>query len=328
MNKNVFKILKELGLLKLFTLVLLLRLPFDFLNAVLSANMIESFIRISEVKDSVNLLKTFGVFLFFTFILFAYNALIWSTISIYADMLFHKKLRNRILDIMLSSTGRDMEKLSAGDWITRLNNDVDRTSDYLVTPINFMHVSIAAFNMFLSSLVLVFLNSSLYLLTILVMIPFFILSNVIIIRKIPLYRKKSQEAYAKYTNWMEPIIESKEAITVFDGQDAVMEKVEEASREILRNNLKAHMLTAWSSFFNIFSGNLGYLLMFIMGNSMIGSELKDFAELMKITQYRAEMLKSINVMNVGFSNMRTNVISAVRIEEILNMEKENWKKDF
>ncbi len=327
MNKNVFKILKELGLLKLFTLVLLLRLPFDFLNAVLSANMIESFIRLSEVKESENILKTFGIFLLFTFILFAYNATVWSTISIYADMLFHKKLRNRILDIMLSSTGRDMEKLSAGDWITRLNNDVDRTSDYIVTPINFMHVSIAAFNMLCSSLVLVFLNSSLYLLMILVMIPFFMLSNVIIIRKVPFYRKKSQEAYAKYTNWMEPIIESKEAITVFDGSEAVMAKVEEASKEILRENLKAHMLTAWSSFFNIFSGNLGYLLMFIMGNSMIGSELKDFAELMKITQYRAEMLKSINVMNAGFSNMRTNVSSAVRIEEILNMEKENWKKD-
>ena len=88
MNKNVFKILKELGLWKLFALVLLLRLPFDFLNAVLSANMIECFIRLSEVKESENILKTFGIFLLFTFFLFAYNATVWSTISIYADMLF------------------------------------------------------------------------------------------------------------------------------------------------------------------------------------------------------------------------------------------------
>ena len=69
MNKNVFRILKELGLLKLFTLVLLLRLPFDFLNAVLSANMIESFIRLSEVKESENIFSI----LFFSLIKYSFS---------------------------------------------------------------------------------------------------------------------------------------------------------------------------------------------------------------------------------------------------------------
>ena len=105
MNKSVFKILKDLGLLKVFIPILFLRLPFDFLNAVLSANMLESFLRIAEKGESDNLLKTFLTFLFFTVLLFGYNVSIWATVSIKADMLLQKKLREKLLNNMLSRTG-------------------------------------------------------------------------------------------------------------------------------------------------------------------------------------------------------------------------------
>ena len=54
MNKKVWKILKDIGMLKSFILILLLRLPFDFLNGVISANMLESFIRLAE-KDKAKI---------------------------------------------------------------------------------------------------------------------------------------------------------------------------------------------------------------------------------------------------------------------------------
>lgn len=317
MNKSVFKILKELGLLKFFALIFVLRLPFDFLNAVLSANMLESFIRLAERNESNNLMKTFLVFILFTVLLFGYNVSIWATLSVKADMLLQKRVREKILKNMLSRTGEEMEEYSPGDWFTRLNNDVDRLNDYLTTPINFMHFSIAAFNLVLSSVILVFVNAKLYLLAILVMIPFFILSSIIIVKKIPFYRKKAQESYADYTNWIAPIVESNDAISIFEGEEIVLKKIEESSNRILKENVKAHTLIAWSSFFNIISGNLGYLLLLLFGNSMIGKEVSDFAELSKITQYRAEMMKSVGVVNGGINGMKTNVSGAERIEEIL-----------
>lgn len=321
MNKTVWKILKDLGILKFFTIILLLRLPFDFLSAVLSANMLESFLRLTGNGQSECLWKNFGIFLIFTILLFGYNVSIWATVSIKADMLLQKKLRNRLLTHILSSNSQEMEKYSAGDWITRLNNDVDRVNDYLTTPINFMHVSIATFNIVLSSVVLVILNSSLYLLAILITVPFFILSSVIIIRKIPYYRKKAQKSYADYTNWIEPIVDANNAISVFEGEEIVLKKIEEASKEILRQNVKAHTLTAWSSFFTIISGNTGYLLLLLFGNSMMGTEVKDLAQLFKITQYRGEIMKGILCVNAGLNQMKTNLSGAARIEEILDSEK-------
>ena len=319
MNRTVAKILKELGLWKIFMVMLILRAPFDFLSAVLNANMLESFIRLVEKNEGEVLVSTFWKFMIYSILLFIYNASIWMTISIKADMLLHKKLRQKLLCVMLSKTQQEMEMYSAGDWITRINNDVDKTADYLTCPLNFMHAAIATVNLVLSSVVLICINSYLYAVAILVMIPFFILSSVIIIRKIPDYKKKAQEAYAEYTNWMEPIVEAGDAICIFEGQDIVMKKVEAASEKILHENVKAHKLTAWSSFFNVMSGNLGYILLLILGNSMIGSGIKDFAELTKITQYRGQMMMGVMCVNSCINRMKTNLTGAVRVDEVLSL---------
>ena len=318
MNRRVVKILKELGLWKLFLTVLVLRSPFDFLNAVLTANMLESFLRLAERKDGENLIHTFLIFLLFTFLLFGYNASVWATVSIKADMLLHKKLRAKIMESMLERTAQEMEVHSEGDWITAINSDVDKTADYLTSPLNFMHAMIAAVNLVLSSAILIIMNPELFGINILIMVPLFILSGIVIVRNIPKYRKKSQESFASYTNWIEPITEAGDSIAIFDGSSMVMDKVRKESEKIMRENMKAHRQTAWSSAVNVISGNLGYVLLLLIGNSMIGNRIKDFAELVKITQYRGRMMMGIMCVNSSINNMKTNLAGVVRVDEILN----------
>ncbi len=318
MDHRVSGILKKLGLWKIFILVLILRSPFDFLNACLGANMLERFLRIAEVKEESGILPAFLTFLLFTLLLFGYNATIWSTISIKADMLLHSRLRKALLRSMLDRNQQEMEEYSAGDWITRINTDVDRTADYLTCPLNFMHASIATLNLILSSLVLAFLNLSMLGAALLVMIPFFFLSTMVIIRKVPHYRKNAQEAFASYTNLLEPISDCGSVIRVFDGEELVMKKIEEASLKILKENRKAHRLSALSSMCTVFSGNLGYLLLLLLGNSMMGNGIRDFAQLSKITQYRGQMMMSVMCVNDSINHMKTNLTGAVRVDEILN----------
>ena len=327
MDRRVSHILKELGLWRIFIVVLILRSPFDFLNAVLGANMLERFIRLTQMNEREELIKTFWVFLLFTVLLFSYNATVWSTISIKADMLLHKRLRMRLFESMLKRSQQEMEAYSAGDWITRLNTDVDKTADYLTCPLNFMHASIAALNLILSSLVIGFLNVYMLAATLIVMIPFFIISGVVITRKIPQYRKSSQEAFAAFTNWVEPVVNAGDAIRLFEGEGIVREKIEKESLRIMHENMKAHRLTAVSSLVNVFSGNLGYVLLLFIGNSMMGKGIKDFAELTKITQYRGQMMQSVMCVNTCINRMKTNLTGAVRVDEIVGLD-ENGEKGY
>ena len=317
MNRKVRKILKETGMTKDFILVMILRAPFDFINAILSANMLETFIRLAERKEEGELLPAFGMFLLFTVIMFGYNMFVWAVVTMKINIRFIKKLRMRVYKSLLKRTGQEMEELSAGDWISRLNSDIDKTDLYLVGPLNFMHLLIAAVNMTLSAAVLFILNRTMLAASLIMTLPFFFLSSVVVIRKIPVFKKNSREHYAKYTNWMEPVVAASESIRIFDGSEIVRAKVEEESLKIMKNNMKAHKRTALASGINTFSGMTGYLLLLFLGNSMMGNELEDFARMMKITQYRGEMMKSVMMTNNCIGRMKGNLPSAERVEEVL-----------
>ena len=319
MNRKVRKILKETGMTKDFILVMVLRAPFDFINAVLASNMLESFIRLIERKEEGQLLPTFGMFLLFTIILFGYNMFVWAFVTMKINIRFIKKLRMRVYKSLLSRTGQEMEELSAGDWISRMNSDIDKTDLYLVGPLNFVHLLNSAVNMTLSGVVLFILNRTMFAAALIITLPFFFLSSVVIIRKIPMFKKKSREHYAKFTNWMEPAVAASESIRIFDGEELVKAKVEEESLEIMKNNMKAHRRTALACGINTFSGMTGYLLLLFLGNSMMGKELEDFARMMKITQYRGEMMKSVMMMNNSIGRMKTNLPAAERVEEVLSI---------
>ena len=317
MNKKVIRILKETGMMKNFIIIMILRAPFDFLNAVLASNMLESFIRLVEKKNEGELLPAFGTFLFFTVLLFGYNMFVWAVVSMKINIRFIVKLRMRVYKSLLSRTQQEMEKMSAGDWISRLNSDIDKTDLYLVGPLNFMHKMIALVNIGLSAVVLFILNRTMLFAALIITLPFFFLSSVVIIKKIPVFKKRSREHYARFTNWMEPIVNSSEAIRIFEGEDLVIKKAEEESLEIMKNNMRAHKRTALAAGVNTFSGISGYLLLLFLGNSMMGSEIEDIARMFKITQYRGEMMKSVMMVNSCIGRMKTNLPGAERVEEVL-----------
>ncbi|MBR4781585.1 MAG: ABC transporter ATP-binding protein [Lachnospiraceae bacterium] len=317
MNKKVIRILKETGMIKDFIFMMILRAPFDFLNAVLASNMLESFIRLVERKEEGELFPNFWIFLLFTVVLFGYNMFVWAVVSMKINIRFIKKLRMRVYKSLMSRTQQEMEKLSAGDWISRLNSDVDKTDLYLVGPLNFMHMVISVVNLSMSAIVLFILNRTMLLVTLAVMLPFFFLSSVVVIKKIPVFKKRSREHYAKFTNWMEPVVNSSEAIKIFEGEELILKKAEEESLLIMKNNMRAHKRTALASGINTFSGISGYLLLLFLGNSMMGSEIEDVARMFKITQYRGEMMKSVMMLNSCIGRMKTNLPGAERVEEVL-----------
>ena len=324
MNKSIWKLLQNIGVHKLMLAILLLRAPFDFLNAVLGANMLEQFIRIMELGEKERLWSTFLRFLLLSVLLFAYNMTVWMTISINGNISMHKNFRKRMLAAILRLDAKELEEQSGGDWITRLGNDIDRTCDYLTAPLNYMPMFIALVSFVCTSVILMPLELSLFAVAIAVMFPFFFLSSVVVIRNIPSYKKNAQEKLARYTNWVEAVFTSHTTIRMFQGEESVLEKVDKISREMLHENMKIHRRMATTALINIFSGNLGYLLLLLLGNSMIGESVKDFAMLSKITQYRGEMMRSMMCINTSLGNMRTNLAGANRVEACIDFASHDW----
>ena len=317
MNRSVYRLLKDIGMHRLFILFLVLRAPFDFLSTVLYANMLEVFLRLAENQNQTELLPTFFLFLGLTALLFAYNMTIWSTLSVYVNVKLQKCFRRRMLHLILGADYEEIQKRSGGEWLNRLNSDIDHLHGYLLIPVSYMHMVIALVNVIGSTIVLSFLNFRLLILTLVMVIPFSLLSCIVVVRKIPFFKHRAQEALATYTNWAAPIISARESISIFGGEDLIEKKVEEVSLTMLHANMQAHRRTARAMMVNTFSGTLGYLLLLLCGDSMMGTRIADFAAFTKITQYRAGIIKGTMLINSAVNNMRSHEAGAERACEIL-----------
>ncbi len=318
MTKDAYKMLKQLNLHKTFIIMLILRSPFDTLMAVLSANLLNSFLRNIEFTDRAGIIGSFFLFLLFSFLLFAFNMTVWMTLGVKSGVLLQTRLRKKVFDTMLSLSPEKLEAYGTGDWITRLNNDIDMACNYFSMPVSYMHTMIAVVNVVISSVIMLTINIPLYVVAMVCMLPFFLLNTLIITVKIPKFRKSARQAFVRYTEFISPVIASRDVTEIFDGKDFMIKKAEALSNNICRENMKIQRRIAASRLVMTFSGALGYLLLLAAGSTMIGDSLPDFAKLTKVTQYRANMMKSTNCIGDGISNMRNYRIGIERVNEVIS----------
>ena len=320
MNKEVIKMLKVCGVWKMFLIMLILRSPFDILNSVIKANLIQCFIRMIEQNQRENLL--FNVILFFVLsvLLFGYNMTVWSTIAVKATVLLQTKLRKSIFEKILKLRPEEMSDESKADWFTVLNNDVDNACGYLTSPLNYMHMVIALVNLLISSVIMIILNIELYVIGICCLLPFFFLNVLVISRKISLYKERAKKSLIKYIDWIEVSIKEKSVLSVYDAKDFVYEKIEKESLNILKENMKAHNRMSICNVLYAFSGMLGYLMLLFKGNDIIDEDKTDLAGLTKITQYRGGIVLSVNCIYSSVNNMKGSIVGVRRINEIIGGE--------
>ena len=308
--------LKASGQKRIFFVMILLRLPFDTLRAMLAANMLEKFLRVADTGTYEDLFRCFIGFLILSILLFAYNMTVWMTISVRTSVNFHNGVKRNVFKALLNLSAEEMAQESVGDRISRLNNDTDTAINYLNAPVNYMHMVIALCNVICSSLFMLFLNPELYILSVLIAGISFTINTGAVTRGITEILSKSRDKFAGLTGMLSLMLAGKEAVEIYDAREFLISKTEESSRNIMKQNMKAWQKTAVSSMVMTLSGCLGYLVLLIAGDRMMGKRIEDFAKLTKITQYRANMIMSVGLVNDCIVNMRGNLVGVKKVTEI------------
>ena len=309
--------LKEAGVWCEFVVMMILRSPFDICNSILTANMMQKFMRLIEQGKSENLGKTLGVFFVLIVMLFGYNMTIWSTIAVRFTVKLQKALREKMFDKIMKLPAGELMGSSGAEWFTRLNNDVDKAVGYLVNPINFMHMVIASVSLVISSVIMMFLSVGLYIIGISTLVPFFMLNVFVISARIGDHKKEAQKALVGYTDLAEVTLKGKEMLAVYDAKDFAKERIEKKSLEILKQNMKAHNRGSICNMFYAFSGMLGYILLLYKGNDIIDTKFDDFADICKVTQYRGNIVLNFNCVLNSIINMRGSLVGVERVNEVL-----------
>ena len=220
------RLIKGMGIWRKYMFLLLLRSPFDAIRGWMLANLMKSVFLCLETDDSGLLLKICIGYGLFCAMLFIYNEIIWSGYAAFSartEAGLQKKMLNKILSLPL----KRVERRFSGEWITRLNSDIQAVFTMMNGPLNMPHLVVAIINTVFSSF-LMLKSSTLFLCVIWAFIVLQLFMNYkLVLEIVPKLKEESQNAMSEATSAIKPLITDADAILLYDAKELMLKNCEE-----------------------------------------------------------------------------------------------------
>ena len=130
-----------------------------------------------------------------------------------------------------------LEAKPSGEWITRLNTDVQAAA-LLNQPIHLPHAVVSTVNICVSSIILVLMNPEIFGLIIIFIIPHILISHLFLAKPMFRYAMSVQEATARNTTDMNVIVTCADTAILYDAQGFLLRRFEKSSLEIEKRIMK------------------------------------------------------------------------------------------
>lgn len=303
-----------MGVWRKYIFLLLLRSPFDALRTWLSANLMKSVFLCLETRFSNALLKLCVIYGLLCAMLFVYNGIVWTRYAAFSAKV-EIGLQKKMFDKILSSPLKRIDHHFSGEWITRLNSDIQAAFAMMNSPLNIPHLAVAIINILLSCL-LMMRSSVLFLgITCIFAIPQLIMNDKIVLKAIPKLKAASQNAMAKNTSAIKPLLTEADTILLYDAKGLMRTHCAETSRRLMKINMKMHVRQAISDAGMRLFGIGGYLMILLTGYRLIYSGTMAFSDVVYCFQVRGSILSGIFMLITCLNNLKANSVCIKRIND-------------
>ena len=314
MISELKKLLKASDCTAKFLILLLLRSPFDAVFTIINAIFLQQAFNAITRNNADSLAFACLSYGIANTCLFLYNGTVW---SIYAPFVVRMEawLRVRVFQKIASFSYQRIEEAPPGDWLTRLNTDVQMPFSQ---PIHFPHAICAVINICVSAVILWHLNSIVFGWVILFVIPHILVSQFLIARALPGLNKKRLEATAKNTSELTSLITCADIAALYDGQEFLISRFEQSSLELLRANMKIRAKNALSSAILPLFGLGGYLTLLIAASGWITQGKLTFGDLAAVFQYRGGVLAGALMLINCLISIQASIAGIKRLNETMS----------
>ncbi|NLX77458.1 MAG: ABC transporter ATP-binding protein [Clostridiaceae bacterium] len=226
--RNLFR---TAGGIRRFIILTLLRCPFDALHTVIHAVFLQLAF---EAVNSENLNGLLHVCLLFgigSLLLFLYNGTVWMLYSVYVTK-WVGKIQRKLFGHISRLSLQQIEARPSGEWITRLNADVQSAAALLNQPIHLPHAVLATVNVCVSSVILILFNLGIFGLCIAFVIPHVLINRLLIFRPLIWFAMKVQEAVAENASDMNTIVTCADTAILYEAQGFLLGCFEKSSLEL------------------------------------------------------------------------------------------------
>jgi len=318
MLREMSKILKTINSSWRFVFLILLRSPVNIAMTFVNAFFLQQAFNSIMQNNSRQLINTCVIFGIASLCIFLYNGSVW---SVYAAPLVTKMegtLRIKLFRKISSLSYEKIEALPQGEWLTRLNTDVQMPFSE-----SWPHTAVAVVNICVSSYLLWRLDTAVFGWILLFVIPHIAFSQLLIARAMPGFNKKSLAAMAQNTDELTTLVTCADIAALYDGQEYFMKRFEKSSRDLLQANMKMHARNALGAGVLPLFGLGGYLTLLIVSSRWIAEGRLTFGDLTAAFSYRGGVLlgalmliNSLISIQAGMAGIRRlNVTLAEETEE-------------
>lgn len=314
--RELSQLLKRMGIGRKYVFLLLLRSPFDAVRTWMLAGLMKSVFLCLETGHGGELLRICVCYGLICAMLFLYNGAVWSHYAVFAAKA-EAWLQEALLATVLRLPLKRVERHFSGEWITRLNGDVQAAFTMMNAPMNLPHFVVASINTVLSTILLFRSSLVMFAATWIWFLPPLFLSHGIILKPISGWKEEAQNAMAENTSAIKPMITDAETIALYHASELMMDKCDETSKKLLKSNMKMHLRTAVNSGMTLTFGLGGYLFILFMGHTLISRGDMFFSDVVYCFQIRGSLMAGVLMINTCLNNIKMNSVCVKRIQKIL-----------
>jgi ABC-type multidrug transport system fused ATPase/permease subunit len=301
-----------------FAFLLLLRAPFDMASTLIQATFLQHAFNAIGRQDSTALRSACVMFGVASLCLFLYNGTVWSVYAPFCARL-EGKLRAKLFNKISSLSYVRVESSSHGEWLTRLNTDVEAPFS---RGFHFPHAACAIVNISVSATILWRMNPAVLGWVLLFVLPHIAVSQLLIARAMPGLHKKSLTATAKNTSDMTALITCADVAALYDAQEYLMHRFEQSSRALWKANMKIRARNALSAGILPLFALGGYLTLLVISSNWIADGGFTFGDLTAAFQFRGGMLTGSMILISCMISIGASMAGVRRLNETLTEKTE------
>ena len=329
MRRELEKLFGKTGMAGSMAVLVLLRCPFDaMLNTCLAAFLMSGFQAVQHGSVS-ELLKVCLFFGLVNGLLFLYNGTVW-TIFASHGVTWTGKIRERVMAHAGRISPEQFDRITPGEWFTRLNTDVRQASGLFNQPLHLVHGAVAPINLMVSGFLLFKSSSMIFVLTLLFLVPYLILSRSILAKRADCLSGKIREATTENMSAMNALTACEETAVLYDAYPMLLERFKKSSSLLRRASLRLRLVHAINAGLFPIAGMGGFLAVLAFMSMAAGESLLSLPELAAAFQYRGGVYSSTMMLAACMVNIRAAAPGLRRINETFGIPLEEeglWKSN-
>ena len=268
-------------------------------------------------------IKRIGIFLLTIYIISLVFDYIQGVIMAVVTNKFSLKMRGDIANKINKLPLSYYDKVTIGDVLSRVTNDVDTISMTLNQSLSTL---VSALTMFLGTLYMMFhTNSTLALVAILSTIFGFILM-MMIMSKSQKYFDAVQNGLGDINGHIEEVYSGQNVVKVYNATNECLDKFDDINEKLFINNVKSQFFSGLMHPLMHFIGNLGYVCVCIVGAILTMNGSMDFGVIVAFMIYVRLFTNPLMQFAQGLTQLQSTAAAGERVFDFLE-EEEMSKED-